>query len=91
MRSALADFREAERDQDRNHLIGLERRNANHALRHGDGLNFNEFEIQLGIAVFRQHRDDLTKVLVKLIQGLCLGVRARKPWHIAQTPYVSAR
>jgi len=78
VRSALADFDEAEFDENGDDFIWLENGNIAHDLSDGDVLNPDELGLQNGFAILQQHRNNLVQVMVDFIQRFHLGMRAGK-------------
>ena len=83
VRPSVPNLYEAEPKQHSNHLPWLQDREAGHSRSSRDRLNPLEFGLQLGKAIFQEHRDDLAEVLGQFVQATRLRVRARKTGNIA--------
>jgi hypothetical protein len=78
MRTALANFGEAESEKNGQDLIGLEDGNNAHGSSYGNVLNSNKLGLQRGFAVFEKHCNHVVQVVIDLIQRFSLRMRAGK-------------
>ena len=74
MRTALANFRETECDENSNDLSRLENRDVTHRLRNGDVLDTDKLRFQVWLAIFEKHGYDFLEVVVKLVESRTLGM-----------------
>jgi len=74
----LADFGEAEFDENCDDLIGLEDGNITHDSSDGYVLNPDKLRLKYGFAILQKHCDDIVQVVVDLVQCFPLGMRAGK-------------
>ena len=65
--------------QQRDHLAGLKNGNVPHDSRDRDVLNPNKFRFEHRLAIFEEHRYDLVKIGVQLVERFALGVSTGKP------------
>jgi hypothetical protein len=79
VRTALANFGEAEFDKNGYDFIGFEDRNIAHDSSYGNVLNPDKLRLQDGLAVFQKHCNYVVQVVIDFIQRFALGMRARKP------------
>jgi hypothetical protein len=75
---ALADFGEAEFDENGDDFIGFEDGNIAHDSSDGDVLSPDEFGLQHRFAIFQQHANDFVQVMINFIQRFPLGMSAGK-------------
>jgi hypothetical protein len=76
VRTALSHFVEAEALENCHHLTRFEDRRLGHRSVDLDGLNANKLTFELGLTVFKQHRYDLAKVDIELVERFGLAVCA---------------
>ena len=76
MRTALANFRETERDENSNDLTRLENRDVTHRLRNGDVVDTDKLRLQFWLAIFEKHGYDFLEIVVKLVESPTLGMGA---------------
>lgn len=81
VRSALADFGEAEFDKNGDNFIWFEDRNIAHESSDSDVLNPNKLRLQHRLAVFQKHCNDLVQIAIDLIQRFSLRVGAGEAGH----------
>jgi hypothetical protein len=74
----LADFREAQFDENSYDFVGFEDWNVAHDSSDGDILNTHEIGLQHGFAVFQKHCNNIVQVMVEFIQGFPLRMSAGK-------------
>lgn len=78
VRAALPYLGKAHSEQNRHDFRGLQHWKAAHGSRNSDALHPDEMRLQLRLSVFKEHRNDFLKIVLKLLQRFTLGVRARK-------------
>jgi hypothetical protein len=83
MRSTLTYLHESEPFKERHDLAWLEDRDRAGHSGNLDRLNTDELGLELRLAIFQEHLDDLLKVPPQLVQGLALAVRAGPAWDVA--------
>ncbi len=49
---------------------------------HGDRLSTNKFGLDLGLAILKEHGNDLFEIRPKLVKGLALSMGARESRHV---------
>ncbi len=64
MRTALADFREAECNENSDDLVRLENGDVSHCLRNCDILDTDKLRLQVWLAILEKHGDDFLEVAV---------------------------
>ena len=77
MGASLSRFSESKLVEDRDDLARLERRNPPHALGDLKGMCTDELCLEVRLPILEEHRDDLTEVGLKFLNGGALRVRAR--------------
>src|SRR3954452_6719318 len=82
VRPTLPDLGEPEPLENPGDFAGLENRYVAQ-LRDLDGLRTDELALQLRLAIFEQHRDDLFQILSQLVDTRALRMGARPAWDIA--------
>ena len=78
VRPALPDFGKPQLLQDGDDFAWLQNGNIAHGSGDGDVLHSHKLRLQNGLAVLKQHSDDFLKVMVELVHGCALRVRARE-------------
>lgn len=81
VRAALANFGEAEFDEDGYDFIGFEDGNIAHDSSYGNVLNSDKLGLKLGFAVFEKHFNNVVQVSIDFIQRFTLGMGAGEPGH----------
>ena len=79
VRTTLPHFGKSQFAQDRYDFRRLENRDVTHSSGDGNVLHPDELRFENWLAVLEQHRNDLTKVCVQLIQRGALRMRPGKP------------
>lgn len=74
----MADFDEAEFNENSDYFIGLENGNIAHDSSDGDVLNPDKLGLQHGFAIFQKHCNNIVQVVVDFIQRFPLGMSAGK-------------
>jgi len=77
----LANFGEAEFDENGYDFIGFEDGNIAHDSSYGNVLNSNKLGLKRGFAVFEKHFNNVVQVSIDFIQGLALGMSAGEAGH----------
>lgn len=72
----MADFGEAEFDEDGDDFIGFEDGNVAHVSSDGDVLNPDKLGLQYGFTIFQKHCNNIVQVVVDFIQRFSLGMSA---------------
>ena len=88
VRASPPDFRKSQLPKKRHDFARLENGRLRHGLRYFDGLSPDELALESGVAVLKEHLDDLLKVRPEFIERVALAVRTRKTWN---PPHVHAR
>jgi len=81
VRSALADFSEAEFDKNDDDFIGFEDGNIAHDSSDSNVLNPNKLGLQHRFAVFQKHGNDIVQIVIDLVQSFPLRVSAGEAGH----------
>jgi hypothetical protein len=81
VRSALADFRESKALENCNNFSSLEGGDVSHGSGHGDCLDPNKPNLDLGFAILQQHGDDFLQVAIQFVQTFRLRASPRKARH----------
>jgi len=80
VRTALADFGEAEIDENSYDFAGFEYRHIPHESSDSNILDPDELGLQRGFAVFQKHCNDIVQIAVDFIQRFPLGMCTGKAW-----------
>lgn len=81
VRAALANFGEAELEENGYDFIGFEDGNIAHDSGYGNVLNSDKLGLKLGFAVFEKHFNNVVQVSIDLIQRFALGMGAGEAGH----------